>query len=642
MGFIEILPRLKRPLWTVSFLLSLIFPASLLAQFPGGYNTGLRFWVKSSAGTFSNAGTNPCINNTGLQQWNDQSGNAYNASQATASLRPTYFTNQSNGNPAVRFNNTHFIDVTSTVNISGTSDYCGFFVVKLTSATAGGTGDGNGDYILDRTTSTNELYSMKVVASGGTNRFFYQKRNNSGGNLGGPTSTTVIDNSGYQIVSMTRLYNSGGNTLSRIYVNGVLENTQTNASETTVPPQFRIGRHATNTTGGMRGDLTEIVVYNNDPSTANRQRIESYLAIKYGISLNQSTLRDYTSSGGSVVYPATTTHSAYVTTITGIAQDNGSGLTQSNSKNQSTNDYIRMQNPSALSDGDFLLWGSNNGSMTTPNTVDVDGTLIQRRLSRVWRVARTNDPGTVDITIDLSAVPGSKLQADLRLMIDRDGDGFFDNDVTPLSGTLTGSNFSVSGVTFQNGDYFTVGTLNAGSTPLPIQLNAFSGNCANSMVDLEWSTLSEIRSDYFAVESATDARSFEEIGQRQAAGYSSTPKNYAFRDTSKLEGLRYYRLRQQDIDGAFTYFGPIAIEDCSASQNFIRVFPNPSEGLITLEQNGYAPEVHLLDVYGNVLNSFYCEKGRAVELDLKAQNKGLYYLRFFDGQNWTVKKLCLY
>ena len=140
-------------LYKILIVFHLLVSFALSSQSPGGYGSGLKFWIKSSAGTFSNAGTSACTNNTALQQWNDQSGNAYHTSQPTASLRPTYFTNASNGNPAVRFSGTHFLDATSTVNIAGNSDYSGFFVLKLTSATAGAAADGNGDYVLDRTTS---------------------------------------------------------------------------------------------------------------------------------------------------------------------------------------------------------------------------------------------------------------------------------------------------------------------------------------------------------------------------------------------------------------------------------------------------------------------------------------------------------
>lgn len=567
----------------LTFLFILCFLFSLHSQSPGGYSTGIRFWIKANANVYSDAGVTLCTNGTTVRQWNDLSGNGFNAGQATSGVRPTFFSTGANGNPVVRFAGTHYLDVAS-LGISGTSDYCGFFVVKLTSATSGGMNDGNGDYVLDRTTATNELYDVKVVSSGGTNRYGFQKRNNAGGNLGGPISTTVIDPTGFQLVSTDRVYNSGGNTLSRIYLNSILEATQSNASETTTPPNMRIGRHATNATGGMNGDLVEIVIYNNIPSAANKQRIESYLAIKHGFSLNQSTLLNYVSSAGTVIYPATTTHSAYITTITGIGQDNGSGLTQTNSKNQSSNDFIRIENPSALSNGEFLLWGSNNGTMITPNTVDVDGTTVVRRLSRVWRVAHTGNLGTVDFSIDLSTVPGAKVQADLRLLIDRDGDGFFDNDVAPATGTLTGNTFSVSGLTFQDGDFFTIGTVNAGSTPLPIELTEFRSTCKENTIELTWTTASERDNAYFVIERSSDAIIWMDIKHLEGSGNSSTPKKYSFTDGFNKNEIRYYRLTQVDFNGNTETFNLLSTNCINANDN-MTLYPNPASNELFIEFN---------------------------------------------------------
>ena len=570
-----------------SFYKHLFFYCCLInllnAQSPGGYSTGMRFWIKANASVYTDAGTTLCTNNTTVQQWNDLSGNSFNASQATSGVRPTYFSSVANGNPVVRFAGTHFLDVAS-LGISGTSDYSGFFVVKLTTANAGGINDGNGGYVLDRTTATNELYDIKVVASGGTNRFFFQKRNDGGGNLGGPISTTVVDLNGFQLVSIDRVYNSSSNTLSRIYVNSILEATQSNASETTTPPNMRIGRHATNTTGGMNGDLSEIVIYNNIPSATNKQRIESYLAIKYGFSLNQSTLLNYLSSGGTVVYPATSTHSAYVTDITGIGRDDGSGLTQTNSKNQSNNDFIRIQNPTALSDGDFLLWGNNNATMITPNTVDVDGSTILRRLGRVWRLAHTGNIGAVDFSIDLSTVPGAKVQADLRLLIDRDGDGFADNDVAPLTGTLTGNTFSVAGVNFVDGDYFTIGSINPGTTPLPIQLVEFKSTCSEKTVELNWATASEKNNSFFVVERSLDGQEWVDIQHIKGSGTTTTYKKYAFTDGFKKNELRYYRLTQVDLDGNTETFKVLST-NCIRGDDKLTIYPNPATNELSVELN---------------------------------------------------------
>jgi len=556
---------------------------SIKSQSPGGYATGLRFWIKANASTFSDAGVTPCTNSTAVQQWNDLSGNGFNASQPTSNLRPTYFSTGANGNPVVRYGGTHFVDVPG-LGISGTADYYAFCVVKLTSPVAGGVSDGNGSYVIDRTTATNELFDIKVISVSGTNRFFFQKRNDAGGNLGGPTSSSVVDPAGFQLVSIGREYNSGSSTLSRIYVNGELENTQSNGVETTTPPNMRIGRHATNATGGMIGDLAEVIVYNNFPSPADKQKIESYLAVKYGFSLYQNTLTDYLSSNATVIYPATTTHSAYINTITGIGMDNGSGLLQTNSINQSTNDFVQMQNPSAMSNGDFLLWGNNNATMITPNTADVDGAVIQRRLSRVWRVSHIGNIGTVDVSIDLSTVPGSKSQADLRLLIDRDGDGFADNDVSPLTGTLTGNIFSVSGVSFQHGDYFTIGTTNAVSSPLPIELTEFRSICHDNTIELTWSTASEKGNAYFVIERSTDGVNWTDIEHLKGSGNSSSTKRYTITDNFNRNELRYYRLTQVDLNGNTETFKLLS-SFCFDNNEKITVYPNPAGKELFIDLN---------------------------------------------------------
>lgn len=620
-------------------LVSLAMTTSLKSQSPGGYATGLRFWIKANASVYSDAGITPCANAVAVQQWNDVSGNGFNATQPTAGLRPTYYSTGANGNPVVRYGGTHFVDVAS-LGISGTADYYAFCVVKLTSPSAGGPTDGNGSYVIDRTTATNELFDIKVVSVSSTNRFFFQKRNDSGGNLGGPTSTTVIDPAGFQLVGIGRLYNSGSTTISHIYVNGDLENTQSNGVETTTPPPMRIGRHATNTTGGLFGDLAEIIIYNNFPSVTDKQKIDSYLAVKYGFSLYQNTLTDYLSSSASVIYPATTTHSAYVTCITGIGMDNGSGLSQSNSVNQNTAGCVQMLNPSAMSNGDFLLWGNNNGTLITPNTADVDGAVIQRRLSRVWRVAHTGNIGSVDVSIDLSAVPGAKSQADLRLLIDRDGDGFADNDVSPMTGTLTGSVFSVSGVSFQHGDYFTVGSTNAVSSPLPIELTEFRSICHSNNIELTWSTATEKNNAYFVLERSSDGNTWTDLAHVKGAGNSSSLKRYSVSDDFNRNELRYYRLTQVDLNGHTKSF-PLISSYCFDNKEQISVYPTPASNELfidlTLSQDYNDLELHIMDNNGKVClrETVNLKKGKnTIQLPLHL-DAGIYSL-LIHSPGWQI------
>lgn len=88
------------------------------------------------------------------------------------------------------------------------------------------------------------------------------------------------------------------------------------------------------------GAIAELIIYNTGLTIANRNKIESYLAIKYGITLNQTTPTNYTASGGAILWNAAA-GSGYINNIAGIARDDGFSLSQKKSQSTSnTGDII--------------------------------------------------------------------------------------------------------------------------------------------------------------------------------------------------------------------------------------------------------------------------------------------------------------
>ena len=96
-----------------------------------------------------------------------------------------------------------------------------------------------------------------------------------------------------------------------------------------------------------------------------------------------------------------------------------------------------------------------------------------------------------------------------------------------------------------------VGCVNC-AAGLPIELSAFQANPEDNMVACFWQTESERDNDYFTVERSSDALTFEVVGYMDGAGNSYAPLTYKLYDSSPLEGLSYYRLRQTDFNGANT------------------------------------------------------------------------------------------
>lgn len=103
------------------------------------------------------------------------------------------------------------------------------------------------------------------------------------------------------------------------------------------------------------------------------------------------------------------------------------------------------------------------------------------------------------------------------------------------------------------------GSSSAGS--LPVELLNFSGRQEGSKVKLEWNTASEINNDYFVVERSDEAQvDFDFITKvRSWFSNSSIPLYYDAYDEKPLTGLQYYRLKQVDLDGEFTYSEPVAV-----------------------------------------------------------------------------------
>ena len=120
------------------------------------------------------------------------------------------------------------------------------------------------------------------------------------------------------------------------------------------------------------------------------------------------------------------------------------------------------------------------------------------------------------------------------------------------------------------------GTINAScSFVLPIELVSFRGVLVNKKVQLTWLTASEINNDYFQVERSPDALHYNSIGTVPGAGTSTNENKYSFSDDLPDRGTNYYRLRQVDYNGAFSFSNAIAIKVLNESTNTFTLFSNP-------------------------------------------------------------------
>lgn len=111
--------------------------------------------------------------------------------------------------------------------------------------------------------------------------------------------------------------------------------------------------------------------------------------------------------------------------------------------------------------------------------------------------------------------------------------------------------YSLSGLT--GFSTFTINGSSGSNTTLPIELLFFNATLSNEHVDLNWSTASELNNDYFTIERSNDGVNWEKINETNGAGTTTQRTNYSAIDERPLQGISYYRLKQTDFDGKYSF-----------------------------------------------------------------------------------------
>lgn len=118
--------------------------------------------------------------------------------------------------------------------------------------------------------------------------------------------------------------------------------------------------------------------------------------------------------------------------------------------------------------------------------------------------------------------------------------------------------------------------------PLPIELLSFDAQLnSQRIVDLTWITASELNNDYFTIERSSEGNNWNELSEIDGAGTSTTTLNYFDQDRNPIIGTTYYRLKQTDFNGYYTYSDIRAVSiDVT---NEIRIYPNPTSNIFQIE-----------------------------------------------------------
>jgi hypothetical protein len=147
-----------------------------------------------------------------------------------------------------------------------------------------------------------------------------------------------------------------------------------------------------------QGLISEMLIYDKVLSYKERQKVESYLALKYGISLDQTFPLSYVDFDGDVIWDAYM-NGGYTYSIAGLGRDDASGLSQNISGSRSGDDFLEIETKKSLENKSFVLWSDNNGKLNFKEEVG-----DYKRLFRVWALTKTNFDGLCNLYFDAEKI----------------------------------------------------------------------------------------------------------------------------------------------------------------------------------------------------------------------------------------------
>jgi hypothetical protein len=189
------------------------------------------------------------------------------------------------------------------------------------------------------------------------------------------------------------------------------------------------------------------------------------------------------------------------------------------------------------------------------------------------------------------------------------------------------------------------------NTLLPITLVSFEAfvqqqeGSGEPYVALRWTTAREIDNDFFTIERSADGENFTEIQRIPGAGNSDAVISYGTTDNAPLHGISYYRLKQTDFDGTFTYSKIVSVQVNLTLASRLSVYPNPNSGS-RFFLNMQSEEVKSLAIYDlsgrlqEFCTNFELTSQGLQPVTATRLSKGSYLVKvlFADGQT-AIRKL---
>jgi hypothetical protein len=161
--------------------------------------------------------------------------------------------------------------------------------------------------------------------------------------------------------------------------------------------------------------------------------------------------------------------------------------------------------------------------------------------------------------------------------------------------------------------------------PLPVEWIDFTATPSHQEVILNWKTFLELNNDYFIIERSKSGDQWTPLSKIRGSGNSTSEIDYNTIDEHPFSGVSYYRIRQVDFDGSYTYSGIQKISRGNSED--ILIYPNPASQYLNINMsNLYQPTLTLYNSLGQEIIYRSSGNEKNLHIDTSDLSSGIYML----------------
>lgn len=179
--------------------------------------------------------------------------------------------------------------------------------------------------------------------------------------------------------------------------------------------------------------------------------------------------------------------------------------------------------------------------------------------------------------------------------------------------------------------------------PLPLTLLSFTGKDVDGSHQLTWQTTNESNTSYFILEYTTQSSvSYKALTRLEAAGNTTSSKEYSFVNRSPSIGDNFYRLKMVDIDGKETFSNVVLLKVLS-NKTAILFYPNPTADVLNVvlgkSIDNSAVHLQIFDMAGKQIATHELKNdSKQFSLDVSQFTSGNYVIRIINNGNTDIIK----